>query len=385
MCVKNNALKKIFVFSFILYCFLLPANYFKLKVLLWLIVTILYIQYVLNGAIKTRYRDVYLFSIIYPILTSIVSLSFGDGNYFDVFSLSWVWGMLLIVPICVEAKIDYLKIFLQGSFIVALVTDLVFLLDVLNVLNVFDNPLSYFLKKTGDMLLGKGELSTYGYFIFYKTAPLLIISLCYCSFKGRKCGQFLLFLALCVSGTRANFLSGVIALVVGNMYRYRKNNIFVILFCLLSMGILYFYVYDDYMYKSSLKSQSSDNVKISDILTIMDMMTRDKVSAILGWGIGSYFLTETRGWVNCIEVSFLDYARQIGVIFFMLFLYFILYPMYKLFIAKIWWLLVGYVLYIFIASTNPLLLTSTAFLGYILVYYELSNSSKYLELGVYET
>lgn len=336
----------------------------------------MYLTQIIKGLFKSNYRNVYIFAVAYPVATVILSLWFGSGEKIDVVSLSWVWGIMLFVPICIEEKIDYLKIFLQGTFFVAVVVNFIFILDVLNILNIFDNPLAIFLTETGDMLLGKGALSTYGYFVFYKTVPLLVVSLCYYSFRGDIFKQLVLLLALCASGTRANFLTGVIAIVFGNLYKYRNNKSVVLMFVFFVAFILYFYVYDDYVYKSSLKSYVSDSVKISDILTITEMMARDKISALLGWGIGSYFLSETRGWINCVEVSFFDYARQVGLMFFSLFMYFILYPIYKLYLKKEeWWLLVGYILYISIASTNPLLLTSTAFLVYLLVYIEFNKET----------
>ena len=117
-----------------------------------------------------------------------------------------------------------------------------------------------------------------------------------------------------------------------------------------------------------MKAEISDNIKYSDIFDITNMMLNDKFKTIFGFGIGSYFNSTARGAVNIVEVSYFDYLRQVGIVCFMFFLMFLIFPVIKIIRKQIWWLLFGYLGYLLIAATNPLLVSSTSFLVYILVY-----------------
>ena len=117
-----------------------------------------------------------------------------------------------------------------------------------------------------------------------------------------------------------------------------------------------------------MKIEMSDNIKYSDVFDITNMMLDDKFKAVFGFGIGSYFYSTARGVVNIVEVSYFDYLRQVGVVSFMFFLMFLIFPIIKIIRKQIWWLLFGYLWYLLIAATNPLLVSSTSFLVYILVY-----------------
>jgi hypothetical protein len=90
---------------------------------------------------------------------------------------------------------------------------------------------------------------------------------------------------------------------------------------------------------------------------------------IIGMGMGSSFYSHGVGeFINSIEWSYLDLWRQMGLPMFIIFLVFLMrplttknkIPMHTKF---------GFVSYLIIAGTNPLLYSSTAYLYYIYMYY----------------
>ena len=354
---------------FVFYCAAFPANVFNLKVIIFLLLLIIGFPELIICCSKREFGIILIFIFCYLFITVTESLVIGNGSVKEVLSFSWVWLMLLIVPISIQWNVDYTRVFLNATLYIAIVLDLIFLLDITGAVNMFDNPLSRILYETNDLKLGKGELSTFGYFIFYKTTPLLVVSLSYFSYKKNIFLSLLLFVALCASGTRANLLIGVCVLLFGFCFNKCKNRLLVGGVLLISVIlILYVCFYDDFMERSRMKAEISDNIKYSDIFDITNMMLNDKFKTIFGFGIGSYFNSTARGAVNIVEVSYFDYLRQVGIVCFMFFLMFLIFPVIKIIRKQIWWLLFGYLGYLLIAATNPLLVSSTSFLVYILVY-----------------
>mgnify|MGYP000869180642 CR=1 FL=1 len=363
-------IRYIILVSFLAYCFLLPANYFYIKPLLLVCAVILHFDVVFKCRNIRVFNIVYFYSLGYCSLSIFISILIGTGSVYDTLSFSYVWLILLLIPAIVEKNINYLKIFLCLTLIIAIVVDSIFFLDVFGIVDLYQNPVGEFLKNSGDMQLGKGGLSTYGYNIFYKTTPLLIIGLAYFVIKGRIVLSALLFLALCLSGTRANFVAGILTIYLcffADMFKNKEKFVIFTVALLAFLLIVYFFVLDDFIVKSQAKA-SSDDIKYSDVNDIVNLFLNDKINILFGFGVGSFFETSARGMVNTVEMTYFDYFRQVGIVLFVLFMVFIIYPIYFLIKFKIYWLVVSYTLYLIVAGTNPLLVNSTAFVVYILVY-----------------
>lgn len=356
--------------SFLLYCFLLPANYFYIKPLLLVFTIVLYSD-VIFKCVKVRvFNVIYFYSLGYSFISIAISILIGTGSVYDTLSFSYVWLILLLVPVIIEENINYLSIFLCLTLIIATAVNCIFFLDVFGIIDLYQNPVGEFLKNSGDMQLGKGGLSTYGYNIFYKTTPLLIISLAYFVAKGKIILSAWLFLALCLSGTRANFVAGILTIGLcffSDMFKNKEKFVIFVLALSVFLLIVYFFVLDDFIIKSQAKA-SSDDIKYSDVNDIVNLFLNNKLDILFGFGVGSFFETSARGMVNTVEMTYFDYFRQVGAILFVLFIMFIACPVYYLIKFKIHWLSVAYILYLIVAGTNPLLVNSTAFMVYILVY-----------------
>ena len=118
---------------------------------------------------------------------------------------------------------------------------------------------------------------------------------------------------------------------------------------------------------------SSDNVRKGQMQSYKEIFS-DFDNLFIGTGLGSYFYNYGRmEMVNSAEYAYLDLIRQVGVMFFLLFMIFVLYPLNQNIALN---RKVIYIGYLAIAFTNPLLFSSTAFLAYIYMYYLVYESFK---------
>lgn len=362
---------------FVLYCIIFPANTFSLKIPLLICILLVCYKNLFVALHKSKYFLVLWFGIVYFLETIAASLVINAQNYVDIFSFSWVWLMLLLVPIIIENNIDYNRFFFAGSAVISLIIDGIFFLDIFNICGIDDNILGVFLHNTDNMMLGKASFSMFEYIIFYKTSPILIFSLCYSLLHRYYKSSILFFLALCLSGTRANFVISVALVIICFCYNIRlKRNYDLICKIFMFMVLLmcvYFFVADDFIYKSQIKSSISEDIKFQDVKDIFEIMSESWLNWMCGTGVGSYFMSTARGWVNVVEVAYLDYFRQVGALFYIQFVFFIIFPLLCLIKLRVLWLWLAYIGYLMVAATNPLLVSSTAFIVYILVYVNIIN------------
>ena len=118
---------------------------------------------------------------------------------------------------------------------------------------------------------------------------------------------------------------------------------------------------------NQLKYGRSEEIKLEAIYSIFNHMNAAPYRYIFGSGVGSYFYSSGRNaLVDVVEVSFFDYFRQVGVVGFSLFIYFLVRPMKWLYKNQKW-VLICLLGYLAVAFTNPLLVTSTSFMAYVLI------------------
>lgn len=98
-------------------------------------------------------------------------------------------------------------------------------------------------------------------------------------------------------------------------------------------------------------------------------MQSNILNILFGTGVGSSFRSFRGYEMTTFELSYVDYFRQVGVVGMLLFLNFIIKPVRDLF-KHDRWLLIGYLGYLAVAFTNPLLVTSTSFMMYLIIYSE---------------
>ena len=128
-------------------------------------------------------------------------------------------------------------------------------------------------------------------------------------------------------------------------------------------------IYDKLVALNALKYGRSESVKFSDMQIIFELLSNNVLNSLFGLGVGSSFYSVRGSYMTTFELSYIDYLRQVGLVGISFFTVFILRPVKKLFSNRRW-LLIGYISYLAVAFTNPLLVTSTSFMLYLLVYSE---------------
>ena len=355
----------------IMYCIFFPADKINIKEIILGITLFVCLPHIIQAAQKKENTYLFFYAVIYPAITTIISVLIGDSSINGALSYGYVWIFLLLIPAVVALNIDIKKPFIFATTGVALIIDFIFLADILGIVSIYSNPLIQFFAGMNEMQWGKGLLATFGYSIFYKSSPLIIFTFGYMLYNKKYVWAGVLFLSFLASGTRANLLIGMFLLAAIPLLCTENKPSKKIVIGLILFGAALFILpnlIDRLTALNQLKYGRSDEIKIQTIYSIFDHLNAAPYRYIFGSGVGSYFYSAGRNaYVDVVEVSFFDYFRQVGVIGFSLFLTFLVRPMKWLYRNEKWVLLclLGYLV---VAFTNPLLVTSTSFMAYVLVF-----------------
>lgn len=356
---------KFLLLVLLVYTILFPADKINIKEIL--LVIVLFFGY-FGRKIKMS-SFIIFFGIIYPLLTIIYSI-FRGVELSQALSYGYVWLFLLLVPIIQYSKCNYLKIFLFSTYIIALVIDIIMIMDLFNIIALYDNPLSVFFQNMNELQgLGKGILATFGYSIFYKSCPLILVSYSFYIYKKKFIKAFPLLVALFACGTRANFL---IALLISTIiplicFENKKNKMVLIVLIVISLLNFVPSISNMMSTLNSLKYDRSEAIKISDTNISLEIVNDNSCNFLFGTGVGSSFYSSRGQMMQTYEFSFIDYLRQTGVIGISVLIIFLGLLIKKIINKKELWLLIALLCYLGVAFTNPLLVTSTSFMVYLFV------------------
>ena len=199
--------------------------------------------------------------------------------------------------------------------------------------------------------------------LWYKAGSLIIFSFIYnlYQYKGRFKLFFsvILFLSLMVAGSRTPMLVQLVILLV---YLYDKNVLGKFMTRLSALMIAGMLVMLTYMLATQ-KNEKSNEVKYANFMSYVEDIG-DKGHPVWGAGLGSLFWAEGRNLkLSYTELSYLDILRIYGLPLGLFFIF--------LFFAPCFWLwkyfgrslflkryCLGYVLFLILSGTNPLLLGS---------------------------
>lgn len=215
--------------------------------------------------------------------------------------------------------------------------------------------------------------------VFHISSPLIIILLAQelCAFFRKKnISSFLrivLFItAMFFSGTRANMLSAVLVIyIVYFLYCfYEKHKMtkvvfFSIIFAFIALLFIFLLLND--------KSSKSSDIKEKHIQSTIELFLNNNTSLLLfGNGPSSVFYTKGfKEFTNITELSYLDLFRLFGIFGAIIIIFVYFYPLILIFKKRSWEAYsfgVGYLAYLFIAGTNPLLIVPQGFVAVILAY-----------------
>jgi len=217
--------------------------------------------------------------------------------------------------------------------------------------------------------------------MFYKTSPLLVFPLSYYLFQILIQGNVkLLFLKLTIllsiivtlflSGTRANIVSlALIILFYLSYYIYKKSRIvFVVLTGLYTLLAIYgLSIIGGILFNAT---EISNLVKFGHYISYIEHFSDHIGQFIFGNGLGSSFYSYGINRItNVTELTYLELIRIWGMPISIIFLLVLLTPiLYEIKAKQFSHLFIAYIAYLFIAGTNPLLLSSTGMIVFVYVF-----------------
>ncbi len=297
----------------------------------------------------------------------------GRPVYFNSF---FFFAILLIT---LSEKMALTKMFNYSSLVIVLITLGLYLILIFNT-RMFGEMYKYFVM---DKQVVVYALRDYGkttlLMIFYKTSPLLVFPLSWYLYRilieKRRKALFvnilllvLTALTLYFSGTRANLVS--LVLIVAFYFGYflfKKSKIWfvwalalavlVALFMLPSVAGLLF-----------SKQEASNAIKFGYLSSYANYFDHHLLSLLFGQGIGgTFYASGLHRFVDVSELTYIELIRIWGIPISVIFFGILMAPLFtEIRPGKITHLFIAYLAYLFIAGTNPLLLSSTGML--VLVY-----------------
>lgn len=381
--IKKKSINEFLISAFVGISVIFPGDIYGLKKILFLAICVLNLRLIFHSLMNKKNSFLAFFGFIFPTFLFLYS-AILTTDILGAFTRSFAAYMLLIIFVIKYYDINYEKILIKSISSIMLMTLALALLDLLNVINVnygfFRNNIMY---EYGLGLMGKSSAYPFYYKIFFKTSPLIVILL-FKSFDKRKyVTTFLALTALIISGTRANVLFPVFFLCLFYVF-YAKNNSKIVKFAFVFTTISLMIIFSSSLLEVFnetfiVKGKASDIVRQGHIQGIKELVQNDPWIIIRGSGMGSVFYSYGRdSYVSSIEWSYIDLWRQMGFVFFFLFLVFITVPVfYHNKTSK----KIAYISYLFISGTNPLLFSSTSYLYYIYMYYDLPQKNKAISVN----
>lgn len=373
--INYNKLNSILLF---LFCFVLifdPSNQMlKMKeiVAIFLVISII-ITFKYNFSNQKLYTNLFfIYLVIYAFFAALFSSV--DINY--SFYLGFVKSFFVFFILSFCKYEDF-----ENSFFYSLKILLIISLSFYLVYNFFPNES---LKKIPDLfyeannlIIGNREYGQFEIFmLYYKTVPLVILLIGYLLNRKSYVIAGISILVLFISGTRANMFA---ALLIPLYYLYIINS-YKIRIYLFVLVIVFITLTMNFVLTNFLSSSEFSNiVKLGHFYSYIEYFKNNPLFFFFGSGAGSYFYSHgVSDYVLNTELVFLDLIRYIGIINTVLFYIVILYPIRKIY-YKSNIIAFSYFIYIIVAMTNPLLISSTGFLAisfaYLFAYSKDKNAS----------
>ena len=321
-----------------------------------------------------KYKMILLFGVLFPIITTLFSIILSNATLFEIISKAYTPLYMLMVVIIRYYKIDYKRIILFSLKLIALIVVISTALDWFGYLSIYDNPILTFLRENNSAKVGKADAYiALGYMIFIQSSPLLLFLLGI-SIKTKSVFWIIITLvAIFFSGARALWIISVIEMFL--ILQTDKKNIskkyrFIFAITLIIILLIALPNIVDVLQNSFKLKESGDAVRDGHLISVKNEILESFGTLFFGHGFADYFFSiGNHEIVNVVELSYWDLLRQLGLIGFIPFMCFILYPIKRLYKCDVA-LCVVYIGYLFVAYYNPLLYTSTAFVMYVLAYDE---------------
>ena len=338
-------------------------------------------------------RFKFLFFPLTFLVVFFISLSFGlmSEQKIDITaSISMLKSFLfLLYMFFVNSKNLYIfKYFYYISLLMAVIEISIYILILL--FPVLELPIYFFMRSHGDTVMLNRARDFYGvsvFCVFYKTSPILVITECFAmvNYLKTKNKKYLFHLGISVLGllfsaTRANMLSCILVLfVVFIIYNfYVKGNVLSTVFLFLMVSFCSILV----IFLLLNTSEASIDVKNEHMKSFFYLFEKAPLMyALLGSGPGTIMFTSGfNGYTTLTELTYFELIKSFGLIGTLVILFIIILPIFKIYQNNIydvlykWAFSIGYLAYLFIAGTNPLLIGSTGFTVIMVMYYLSENN-----------
>lgn len=335
---------------------------------------------------KPRFTNIGIISLL--IVLQFVSCSFGflNGLEFDSgINRQFILFYFLLLVLCWDYKIDIFPSIIWGSFVVSVMT-------IIGYITIMMAPdfklLIYQFSEDHGTILMTGERTFLGvtlYALFYRSLPLVTIpaAIYFNKFLNEKVHRkkhfiisSIFLISLFMGGNRSMLLGVFVIIMIPVYLRYKKFLVFNVLIkivIILGLVIAYLAVTD--------KEEDSAMVKTAHLISYLDYFTENWHTLLVGTGAGSMFFSKGFDAMTPItEWTYLELLRMNGIVGLTLFLIFIFRPIKRNWGKKKikYWHEVssGYILYMFLAGSNPNIFCSTGLLVIIFLY-SYSSNSKY--------
>lgn len=370
----DDMITKCALIIFLFISIFFPNDIYAIKKISFILIIFINIKLILEEMLKPKNIIITFFGFLFPTVLICTSF-FITNNLSLVISRGFAFYIIILVFIINRRNIDIgskiIKILnIQVIFILALV-----ILDMIGIMSINNSPIRDFIYKHDIGYIGKSINYPFYYKVFFKTSPLLIIAL-FNNFNKKNKSMFLATcIAILLTGARANVAFSFLTLLLYYINLNHKKismlklTIILIISTILSVTLFIFMpkIIDIFI----IKGYESDLVRIGHIKGVLEVWEKNPITFITGTGLGSYFFSYSVGYANSIEIPYIDLIRQVGIINFSVYMIFIIYPIilkktssYKKYL---------YVGYLLIASTNPLLISSTGYLIYTYMYVGINN------------
>lgn len=335
-----------------------------------------------------------VFMPFYALSVGIINgvITNSEIETFAYFNSFFFFLLLLVI---VNENIELTKYINYSSLIVVALTLGLYFVLLLNP-KFFIDVYHYIVLEKGAVVYA---LRNYGDFtllmMFYKTSPVLVFPLSYYLYrlfinteKRRLIPDsivlFLFIVTLFLSGSRANVLALlVIILFYFGFYVFKKSKKGFVLASILTLIILIL-VLPAFFGLLLNQHETSNVVKFGHYSSYLDFFESHKIMAIFGQGIGgSFFSTGMNMVSNVSELTYLEIIRIWGFPVTLVFFGTLIMPLIlEIRSGNIGPVFIAYIAYLFIAGTNPLLLSSTGMI--VLVYVFSETYKKYYKKDVVE-
>lgn len=368
-----NKINTILMLAYIVSGIITPADSFNIKKIAFILLFILNFNLIFNLSFKREFNIIGFHIFVFSSLLFVFSIIIG-GNIYATISNVYLclYASLILVVIYRKINLEYMLLF--SLTVIALLMVGSVILDFFGVIDIYGNNIMMFLHNNSEAMIGKSTTYWSYYIVFLKASPLILVLLGYSLFTRRFYLALLATMALILSGTRAN-LFGAIVLIFGYIFKIQKKiiwRIITVFVFVIVFTIFYESINDYFSYMFISKSYSTAN-KMDDLKEIFSVFSKYPLTFFVGTGFGAEekfsILNGTAEW------SLFDMWRKNGLIGLSIFSYFVVKP-----IKRIWnnkerqWVVFSYITYLFVAMTNPLFFSSTAYVMYVYIY------SKYYDI-----